>query len=476
MRKTTFLISCMLVLTAWGQSPVQVQTGKGNYDLNAVYSITLGDGGKTAVIKSEGQEDLHVSLADLKQIYFNVSIADSLKSKIMQLDNCKIMQTLLYGNSSKIPSELFQSYLNNPATSLIFIPTDEAFKKIPVQVSSVFSSSQFQYMLSVEYIEYQDEASDFPFSIGVYIYDPNADILGRKYYIPSTENSVNWLRQVVLNQMMNYSDLEYQTAGGCRVKSVGDAYQSPYQITAKELGYNQIGNIQVQDALIDVITPYGNKKCVVTNSLVAENQCTTYNALAELAPKFLQLMNVPMQLMIDYGFISDETEYSQVSFFKNFNENKTAKFLWNSAHVHYTIFAPNDAAVDQVMQDNKLLSWEKIQTLAQSGADKEQVRTEILRLMDFILSHIVYGDALSILDNTASTTLQSNSMLSEGIPKLVEIKKQDNKKWTVNGKSVGLSSFRYVHDTWIDGEFDFYGNERISSGLVLQIDQAIVNE
>ena len=136
MRKTTFLISCMLALTAWGQSPVQVQTGNGNYDLDAAYSITFENGGKSAVIKSEGQDDLRVSLDDLKQIYFNASIADSLKSKIMQLDNCKIMQTLLYGNSSQIPSAFFQSYLNNPATNLIFIPTDEAFKKIPIQMSN----------------------------------------------------------------------------------------------------------------------------------------------------------------------------------------------------------------------------------------------------------------------------------------------------------------------------------------------------
>lgn len=476
MRKTTFLISCMLALTAWGQSPVQVQTGKGNYDLNAAYSITFGDGGRAVVIKSEDQEDLRVPLSDLKQIYFNASIADSLKNKIMQLDNCKIMQTLLYGNNSEIPSELFQSYLNSPATNLIFIPTDEAFKKVPVQTTSGSSSSQLQYVLSVEYTDSQDEDSNFPFHTGIYSYYPNMDMIGRKYYTPSTENSVNWLRQVVLNQMMLYSYPEYQTAGGCRVINVEDAYQSPYQITAGELGNDLISKIQVQDVLFDMTTPYGNKRCVVTNSLVAENQYTTYNALAELAPKFLQLMNVPMQLMIDYGFISDATEYSQVSFFKDFDNNKTAKFLWNSAHVDYTIFAPYDAAVDQAMQDNKLLSWEEIQALAQSGASEEQVRTEITRLMNFIKGHIVYNDAFSKLDNTGNTTLQSNSMSPEGFPQLVVIQKQDNKKWTVNGKSVELYSFRYVHDTWMDGESDFYGNEQISSGLVLQIDQAIVNE
>lgn len=472
MRKTTFLISCMLALTAWGQSPVQVQTGKGNYDLNAAYSITFEDGGRAAVIKSEDQEDLRVPLSDLKQIYFNVSIADSLKSKIMQLDNCKIMQTLLYGNNSEIPSELFQSYLNSPATNLIFIPTDEAFKKIPARILN--SSPMLQQVLSIELI---DGNSDFPFNAWICNYYPGEDMIGRKIAMQTTENSVNWLRLVVLNQMMNYSYPEYQTAGGCRVKSIGDAYyQSPYQITAEEQGYDPLSKIQVQDVIFDMVTPYGNKKCVVTSSLVSENLCTTYNALAELAPKFLQLMNVPMQLMIDYGFISDAAEYSQVSFFKNFDNNKTAKFLWNSSHVDYTIFAPNDAAVNQAIQDNKLLSWEDIQALAQSGASEEQVRAEIIRLMDFILGHIVYQDAFSILDNTENATLQSNGISAEKLPKLIEVSKQDNRTWTVNGKSVGLSSFRYVHDTWVDGEFDFYGNERISSGLVLQIDQAIVNE
>lgn len=313
MRKTTFLISCMLALTAWGQSPVQVQTGNGNYDLDAAYSITFENGGKAAVIKSEGQEDLRVPLADLRQIYFNASIADSLKSKIMQLDNCKIMQTLLYGNSSQIPSAFFQSYLNNPATNLIFIPTDEAFKKIPVQMTSSLSTPVRQLVLS---IEHNENDSDFPFRGKVYIYDMKQDLVGRLLFYPSNENCISWLRQVVLNQIMNYSYVEYQTAGGCRVKSVGDAYQSPYQITAEKLGYDLISKIQVQDVLFDIMTPYGNKKCVVTNSLAAEFQITTYNALAELSPKFLQLMDVPVQLMVDFGFISDASEYTQVSFFK----------------------------------------------------------------------------------------------------------------------------------------------------------------
>lgn len=475
MRKTTFLISCMLALTAWGQSPVQVQTGNGHYDLDAAYSITFENGGKAAIIKSEGQEDLHVSLADLKQIYFNASIADSLKSKIMQLDNCKIMQTLLYGNSSQIPSAFFQSYLNNPATNLIFIPTDEAFKKIPIQLTTAVSTKQRQFVLSIEY----DEAnSDFPFRSKVHWYDMSMDLIGRE--LPMTplpvEKCISWLRQVVLNQMMNYSYPEYQTAGGCRVKSVGEVYQSPYQITAEKLGYDLISNIQIQDVLFDMMTPYGNKKCVITNSLASEYQSTTYNVLGEFAPNFLQLMNVPVQLMVDYGFISDASEYEQVSFFKDFDDNKVAKFLWNSAHVDYTIFAPNNAAVDQAMKDNNLLSWEEIQALAQSGAGEEQVRTEITRLMNFIKGHIVYRDVFSMLDDTGSATLQSNCMSPEGRPQAVEVKKLDNGALIINGKSVGLSAFRYVHDAWIDGEYDFYDNERISSGLVLQIDQAIVNE
>lgn len=474
MRKTTFLISCMLALTAWGQSPVQVQTGNGNYDLDAAYSITFENGGKSAVIKSEGQDDLHVSLDDLKQIYFNASIADSLKSKIMQLDNCKIMQTLLYGNSSQIPSAFFQSYLNNPATNLIFIPTDEAFKKIPVQMTSSLSTPVSQLVLS---IEHNENDSYFPFRGKVYIYDMKQDLVGRQLFSPLIENNcISWLRQVVLNQMMNYSYPEYQTAGGCRVKSVGDAYQSPYQITAEELGYDLISKIQVQDVLFDIMTPYGNKKCVVTNSLAAEFQITTYNALAELSPKFLQLMDVPVQLMVDFGFISDASEYTQVSFFKDFDDNKVAKFLWNSAHVDYTIFAPNDAAVNQAMQDNKLLSWEEIQSLAQSGAGEEQVRTEIVRLMNFIKGHIIYHDVFESLDNIGWTRLRSNVVSPEGLPQVVEVKKLDNGALIINGKSVGLSAFRYVHDAWINGEYDFYGNERISSGLVLQIDQAIVNE
>ena len=473
MRKTTFLISCMLALTTWGQSPVQVQTGNGNYDLDAAYSITFEKGRKAAVIKSEGQEDLRVPLADLKQIYFNASIADSLKSKIMQLDNCKIMQTLLYGSSSQIPSAFFQSYLNNPATNLIFIPTDEAFKKIPVQVKNSLNFSANHNVLSIE-----DGLgnADFPFRGKIYKYDLMFDMIGRVVQIVSENNCISWLRQVVLNQMMNYSYPEYQTAGGCRVKSVGDAYQSPYQITAEELGYDLISKIQVKDVLFDIMTPYGNKKCVVTNSLAAEFQITTYNALAELSPKFLQLMDVPVQLMVDFGFISDASEYTQVSFFKDFDDNKVAKFLWNSAHVDYTIFAPNNAAVDQAMKDNNLLSWEEIQALAQSGAGEEQVRTEITRLMNFIKGHIVYRDVFSVLEGNASATLQSNCMSPEGRPQAVEVKKLDNGALIINGKSVGLSSFRYVHDAWIDGEYDFYGNERISSGLVLQIDQAIVNE
>lgn len=473
MRKTTFLISCMLALTAWGQAPVQVQTGNGNYDLDAAYSITFENGGKGAVIKSEGQEDLRVPLADLKQIYFNASIADSLKSKIMQLDNCKIMQTLLYGNNSQIPSAFFQSYLNSPATNLIFIPTDEAFKKIPVQFKLGLSSKVHQYVLS---IEYDEEKSDFPFRGKNCMYDLLTDMVGRVVQIVPESNCISWLRQVVLNQMMNYSYPEYQTAGGCRVKPVGDAYQSPYQITAEKLGYDLISKIQVQDVLFDMMTPYGNKKCVVTNSLAAEFQITTFNALAELSSKFLLLMNVPVQLMVDYGFISDASEYEQVSFFKDFDDNKVAKFLWNSAHVDYTIFAPNNAAVDQAMKDNNLLSWEEIQALAQSGAGEEQVRTEITRLMNFIKGHIVYRDVFSVLEGNASATLQSNCMSPEGRPQAVEVKKLDNGALIINGKSVGLSSFRYVHDAWIDGEYDFYDNERISSGLVLQIDQAIVNE
>ena len=475
MRKTTFLISCMLALTVWGQSPVQVQTGNGNYDLDAAYSITFENGGKAAVIKSEDQEDLRVPLADLKQIYFNASIADSLKSKIMQLDNCKIMQTLLYGSSSQIPSKLFQMYLNSPATNLIFIPTDEAFKKIPVQFKLGLSSKVHQYVLS---IEYDEEKSDFPFRARLCAYNLEIDWVGRQVVgiLLKTEDCINYLRQVVLNQMMNYSYPEYQTARGCRVKTVGDAYQSPYQITAEELGYDLISKIQVQDVLFDIMTPYGNKKCVVTNSLAAEFQITTYNALTELSPKFLQLMNVPVQLMVDYGFISDASEYEQVSFFKDFGDNKVAKFLWNSAHVDYTIFAPNNAAVDLAMKDNNLLSWEEIQALAQSGASEEQVRTEITRLMDFIKGHIVYQDVFSALDNRSIVTFQSNCMLPEGLPQLVEVDRQDNGVLMINGKPVSLSSFRYVHDAWIDGEYDFYGNESISSGLVLQIDQAIVNE
>lgn len=476
MRKTTFLISCMLALTAWGQSPVQVQTGNGNYDLDAAYSITFEKGGKAAVIKSEGQEDLRVPLADLKQIYFNASIADSLKSKIMQLDNCKIMQTLLYGNSSKIPSAFFQSYLNSPATNLIFIPTDEAFKKIPIQVTSSLPPTIFQYVLSIEYV---GGDPDFPFRTQLCWYDPKTDMLGRQVIGVSlkTEDCINYLRQVVLNQMINYSYPEYQTAGGCRVKSVGDdIYQSPYQIMAEQQEYNLIDKIQVQESLLDMITPYSGKKCVVTNSLISENQQTTYNALSEMSPKFLQLMNVPKQLMIDYGFISDASEYPQVAFFENFGENLTARFLWNTAHVEYTIFAPTDAAVNQAMQANKLLSWEEIQTLAQNESSEEQIRTEIIRLMNFIKGHIVYCDALSVLETGTGEIVLESTIYQEGFPKTIEMVKNSNGTLTANGETVSLSSIRYVHDTWINKTYDFSETERISSGLVLQIDKAIVNE
>ena len=142
----------------------------------------------------------------------------------------------------------------------------------------------------------------------------------------------------------------------------------------------------------------------------------------------------------------------------------------------YTIFAPNNAAVDQAMKDNNLLSWEEIQALAQSGAGEEQVRTEIVRLMNFIKGHIIYHDVFESLDNIGWTKLRSNVVSPEGLPQVVEVSMQDNGTLIINGKSVGLSTFRYVHDAWINGEYDFYGNERISSGLVLQIDQAIVNE
>lgn len=58
-------IFMMFGLSAWGQTPIQIQTKTGNYDLSDAYSITFEDVGRIQVIKSQSQGELRIPTADL---------------------------------------------------------------------------------------------------------------------------------------------------------------------------------------------------------------------------------------------------------------------------------------------------------------------------------------------------------------------------------------------------------------------------
>lgn len=469
MRKIAFLLSVMFGLNAWSQTQIQVRTNSQNYELKDAYSITFEDEGRIQVIKTESQGEIRIPTTELKQIHFHDTIIN-LADQIKNLENCEIMKAVLFDGIPGLDSEIFWAYLNSPNVNQVLIPNDSAFEKIPVVVSSL--SNRYTFLsLSI------DKNLSFPLKGTINFFDPDSGAIINTPGFSNIQDSeiISILQRLVLNQFSTkrYSNQSY-TICGSSIYAEENNFFGTHQLEAKRQGWNIKSTINVVQELQ---APSG-KKWVVTDALVNENTLNTYDALNEIAPRFLELMNVPVQFLRDCGYISQDEPDAHASFFEQLSSRY--RFRWESSHVNFTIFAPTDEAIEEAINNQELYTWDMIQeemtSIETSGGDiisQYIVYEKIANLIAFIKRHICFGNIMVDIPNSYKTQITTCNLTSYETPQSLSITriKETSEFHVSNGQTIP-SSLRYVRDPWSEKTIE--SSPEMASGIVININKAIV--
>lgn len=456
-------IFMMFGLSAWGQTPIQVQTKTGNYDLSDAYSITFEDAGRIQVIKSQSQGELRIPTADLNQIHFN-DTAVSLVNQIRNLEGCEIMKTILFDGVKDMPSDFFWRYMNSPSVTKILIPNDEAFLYIPASALPLQEHGFEMYSVSVS------GYSDYPLTMRVYDYDPFTGTKGleKRGERPSQSDMIEFLQRLILNQMVVGTEFPAYTAAGSEIDFSSDAYQGTFQKWALQSEWQNIPEAHV----VGRFDGPDGKECMIVDRVVAETCLPTYSALSDIAPSFLELMDVPVQFLLDCGYI-DAAHVASVSFFEDVDGYK--RFCWTSSRVNYTIFAPSDEAIEEAINAGNLYTWQMIQDNPSNALEK------ISKTMAFIKRHICFGNVLIDIPQGSKKNLASCNLLPSGVAQSLSVEhRAASDEFVVGDAKATPASIRYVRDPWKKNsygtKYNPFMNLNLVTGVVMQIDKAIVDE
>lgn len=457
-------------LNAWGQNSIQIQTQTENYNVPDAYRITFEDGGRIQVIHSQSQGEIRIPLVDLKQIHFNDTTV-SLVNQIKALENCEIMKTLLFEDASSWSSTQFMPYLNASSITHVFIPNDEAFQAIPVAYNSKIPA-----VLSVT-LDKSD--TSFPFKYQLKRYDPETGEVGGLLGTNSLgKQFVAFMRRLVLNQFAAGSGPYLRTLSGSVIKETDNGYQGIYELEGNENQYQKAIHVVQQ------IPDLENRKCVVTDAVVSDAMKGTYEVLQEMSPKFLELLtDVPLDLLVVLGLIEGDYDYAppkyapDLSYFEMLDSGKQ-KFRWNSSKVNFTILAPTDEAIDEAFRDGSLLTWTEIKEMADSPDWDEEaqnkVKEKIVDLLAFINRHILFGNLLVDVPRNTELQLPTCAVTGNHVSQTVSVRRDAEDGFTVSSGKVVPGTIRYVIEAESsDASIRF--SETMQSGLVMQIDKAIMN-
>lgn len=475
MKRILPLILSAFALNAWGQVPVQVQTQSKNYDLSDAYRITFEDGGATQVIHTRSQGEIRIPLVDLKQIHFNDTTV-SLVNQIKALENCEIMKALLLEDASYWSSAQFMPYLNASSITHVFIPNDEAFQAIPIVYNSKIPA-----VLSVT-LDKSDKS--FPFKSQLRRYDPETGevgtLLGSNF---SDSQLIYFLERLVLNQFAVGSGPYLRTLSGSVVKETDNGYQGIYELEGNENQYRK--GIHVVQQIPDL----ENRKCVVTDAVVSDAMKGTYEVLQEMSPKFLELLDgVPLDLLVEVGLIEADDGSSppdfylpDLSYFEMLDFGNQ-KFRWNSSKVNFTILALTDEAIDEAFRDGSLLTWTEIKELADNlmlspdwvTQGRYEVKEKVVDLLAFINRHILFGNLLVDVPRNTELQIPTCAVTGNHVSQTVLVRRDAEDGFTVSSGKVVPGTIRYVIEAESsDASIKF--SETMQSGLVMQIDKAIMN-
>lgn len=472
MKYILLFISMAFALNVWSQTPIQVQTQTKEYNLSDAYRITFEDDGCTQVVHTRSQGEIRIPMADLKQIHFN-DTAISLANQIMALENCEIMKTILFDDIPGLPSEFFWRYLNSPNVKQVLIPNDDAFLNIP---TARLPLTVISYnLLSVSL----DKNSNFPLQMKRYAFDPRTGEKGRELVgsNPSQTEIVGILQRLIVNQFLVGSDSPAYTVAGSFVNMENDIYEGTYRKWTLQNGWANLPKINV----IQQFEGSDGKICKVTDAFVCETCLTTYDALKEIAPEFLKLMEVPTQFLLDCGYM-DAAHVADVTFFKDMEQWN--KFCWTSSRVSYTIFAPTDEAIKTAINNKEVFTWDMIKEYKNSLQGNENadalLREKISKTLAFVKRHICFGNVLVDIPKGNTMRVMSCNMQSTGAPQQISITRDASSDGfaVFNAKSVP-NSIRCVREPWKKNT-SYFRNPFITldmgTGVVMQINEAIANE
>lgn len=462
---------------AWAQTPIQVQTKTENYDLSDAYSITFENGGQTQVIKTKSQGEIRVPLADLKQIYFNdtlVTLADQIKN----LEGCEIMKTILFEENSGLAPYMFAPYLNASNISRVFIPTDKAFEAIPVVNSQ---NPNIPCVLSVAL----DRNASFPFCAQLRSFDIETGEVGSVLVgvtISSAELG-SFLKRLVLNQFAFGNGKELKTVTGSMIAESEEGYKGTYELEATRKGNKYQTNVNA----VQVLSGSDNRKCIITDAVLSETLYSTYEALQELSPMFLQLLeDIPLDLLAQLGIIDYDDEYWEftpdITYFKTLSSGKK-NFRWNTTAVNYTILAPTDEALEAAFRSGSLLSWDEIKAMADNlmeSADwetkgKGEVCEKVTKLFSFINQHILFGNVMTDIPENTESKIATCWVTGNHTSQTVSVRRDKGNVFSVSTAKTIPSSIRYVREVG-ESNYQLLLSDQMQSGVVMQIDKAITNE
>lgn len=476
MKKILPIILMASSIGAWAQTPIQVQTKTKTYDLSDAYSITFENGGQTQVIKTKSQGEIRVPLADLKQIYFNDTLV-TLTDQIKNLEGCEIMKTILFEENSVLAPYMFAPYLNASNITRVFIPTDKAFEAIPVVNPK---TPNLPCVLSVTL----DKAASFPFRAQLKRYDPETGEVGGFLGItPSSAELGAFLKRLVMNQFAFGNRKELKTVTGSMIEESEEGYKGTYELEATRKGNKYQTNVNA----VQVLNGSDNRKCIVTDAVLSETLCSTHEALQELSPKFLQLLeDIPLDLMDQLGFFDPDYEYWErtpyFSFFETLSSGKK-KFRWNSTAVNYTIFAPTDEALEAAFRSGILLSWDEIRAMADNLIDsadweikgKYEVLEKVTELFFFINQHILFGNVMTDIPENTESKITTCLLTGNHTAQTVSVRRDKGNVFSVSTAKTIPSSIRYVKEVG-ESNYQLFFSDQMQSGVVMQIDKAITNE
>lgn len=445
-------------LNAWGQNAIQILTQTENYNVPDAYRITFEDGGRTQVIHSQSQGEIRIPLVDLKQIHFNDTTV-SLVNQIKALENCEIMKTLLFEDAPSWSSAQFMPYLNAPLVTHVFIPNDEAFQAIPVAYNSKIPT-----LLSVTL----DKNASFPFKCQLKRYDPETGEVGGVLGASLSDRQlINFLERLVLNQIAVGSGPYLKTLSGSVVKEMDNGYQGIYELEGNENQYRKAIHVVQQ------VPGLENRKCVVTDAVVSDAMKGTYKVLQEMSPRFLGLLtNVPLDLLSEVGLVDwDYTSPYSYYFVNGFN--------WGTNKVNFTILAPTDEAIDEAFRDGSLFTWTEIEEMADSPDWGEEARNEvkekIVDLLAFINRHILFGNLLVDVPRNTELQIPTCAVTGNHASQTVSVRRDAEDGFTVSSGKVVPGTIRHVVETRGYSNYPIRFSETMQSGLVMQIDKAIMN-